>query len=264
MDISVIIPTYKPQDYLWVCLDSLVAQTFPKEKFEVILVLNGCDKPYKGQIEKYIEEHQDSLNIKLIHTLQGGVSNARNIALDNAEGQYICFIDDDDHVSPAYLQELYSKASGGTIVISNTFYFKDGSTEEEYSRMAEVYSLLAPEGKTDLIKARRLFFSIWMKLIPRDVIGKRRFEPSLSIGEDCVFMFLISDRVKSVDFTSADAVYYRRLRTDSALHSHNQSKKVFINDMRQVMEYTKIYLSGLRRYSFHFFLTRIRGAIHFI
>ena len=264
MDISVIIPTYKPKDYLWECLDSLVAQTFPKEKFEVILVLNGCEEPYKGQIEKYIEGHKDSLNIKLIHTLQGGVSNARNIALDKAEGQYICFIDDDDYISPSYLQELYSKASGDTIVISNTYYFKDGSSKEEYSRMAEVYSLLAPKGKTELIKARRLFFSIWMKLIPKEIIGQRRFEPSLSIGEDCVFMFLISDRVKSVDFTSSDAMYYRRLRDDSALHEHNQRSKFFANDMRQIMEYTKIYLSGLRRYSFHFFLTRIRGAIHFI
>lgn len=264
MDISVIIPTYKPQDYLWVCLDSLDAQTFSKEKFEVILVLNGCDEPYKSQIERYISEHKKSLNIKLIHTLQGGVSNARNIALEKAEGQHICFIDDDDYVSPSYLQELYSKSSDDTIVISNTYYFKDGSTAEEYSRMGEVYSLLAPEGKTELIKARRLFFSIWMKLIPKDIIGQRRFEPSLSIGEDCVFMFLISDRVKSVDFTSSDAMYYRRLRDDSALHEHNQRSKFFANDMRQIMEYTKIYLSGLRRYSFHFFLTRIRGAIHFI
>ena len=138
MEISVIIPTYKPQDYLWECLDSLDAQTFPKEKFEVILVLNGCDEPYKSQIERYIEEHKKALNIKLIHTLQGGVSNARNIALDHAEGKYICFIDDDDYVSPSYLQELYSKASDDTIVISNTYYFKDGSKAEEYSRMAEV------------------------------------------------------------------------------------------------------------------------------
>ena len=50
MKISVIIPTYKPQAYLWKCLDSMVAQTFPKEEFEVILVLNGCSEPWKGKV----------------------------------------------------------------------------------------------------------------------------------------------------------------------------------------------------------------------
>ncbi|MCF2604299.1 glycosyltransferase family 2 protein [Parabacteroides distasonis] len=54
MKIFVIIPTYKPQAYLWECLDSMVAQTFPKEEFEVILVLNGCTEPYKSDIERYI------------------------------------------------------------------------------------------------------------------------------------------------------------------------------------------------------------------
>ena len=39
MKVSVIIPTYKPKDYLWKCLDSIAKQTFPKEDFEVILVL---------------------------------------------------------------------------------------------------------------------------------------------------------------------------------------------------------------------------------
>ena len=53
MKISVIIPSYKPQEYLWQCLDSLCSQTFPKEDFELILVLNGCKEPYYEQIKAY-------------------------------------------------------------------------------------------------------------------------------------------------------------------------------------------------------------------
>ena len=69
MKISVIIPTYKPKSYLWECLDSLVAQTFAKEDFEVVIVLNGCEDPYKSQIEKYIDEHKEDMNLKFLHTL---------------------------------------------------------------------------------------------------------------------------------------------------------------------------------------------------
>lgn len=82
MDISVIIPTYKPQSYIWECLDSLKNQTFAKERFEIILVLNGCREPYYSQIHAYIENNLHGYNVNFIQTDQGGVSNARNIALD--------------------------------------------------------------------------------------------------------------------------------------------------------------------------------------
>ena len=56
MKISVIVPTYKPQAYLWECLNSLCLQTLSKEDFEVILVLNGCCEPYKTQIQQYLRD----------------------------------------------------------------------------------------------------------------------------------------------------------------------------------------------------------------
>lgn len=265
MKISVIIPTYKPKDYLWECLDSLAAQTFAKDEFEVILVLNGCDEPYRSQIGKFIMEHKDDLDIKFMHTLQGGVSNARNMALEQAGGQYICFIDDDDYVSETYLERLYAKADEGTVVISDTYYFEDGKAGVQIpNRMTELFGIMSPEGKADYMKGRRFLFNGCMKLIPSRMIAGRRFDPSFKIGEDCIFMFMISDRLRYVDFTSADAIYYRRVRSDSALHSHTGRWKVFLNDMKLVAGYTRIYLGGLRRYSFHFFLTRLRGALHLI
>ena len=85
--ISVIIPTYKPKDYLWECLDSLSCQTIEKSKFEVLIILNGCNEPYNTQIIKYIESQQN-VQWRLFQTDEPGVSNARNIGLDKAEGEY--------------------------------------------------------------------------------------------------------------------------------------------------------------------------------
>ena len=104
--ISVIIPTYKPQDYLWECLDSLLIQTFPKEDFEIILVLNGCIEPYKSKIEQYIVDKMQGVNVNFIHTEVGGVSNARNIALDQTRGEFITFLDDDDYFSKTTLERI--------------------------------------------------------------------------------------------------------------------------------------------------------------
>ena len=104
MKISVIIPTYKPQAYLWECLDSLCGQTFPKSDFEVILVLNGCCEPYDGLIKEYITGHPE-MQWNYIQTDKGGVSNARNIALSEAKGEYIAFVDDDDYFSESYFPQ---------------------------------------------------------------------------------------------------------------------------------------------------------------
>lgn len=78
IEISVIVPTYKPAAYLYECLDSLAGQTLPRDSYEVILVLNGCAEPYKERIEAYLAAQAHALNIRFIHTMQPGVSNARN------------------------------------------------------------------------------------------------------------------------------------------------------------------------------------------
>ena len=91
MKISVIVPTYKPKDYLWECLDSMYNQTLPYNDFEVVIVLNGCKEPYYTNIWKYINEHP-KINWRYLHTDEGGVSNARNMALDAAKGDYITFL----------------------------------------------------------------------------------------------------------------------------------------------------------------------------
>lgn len=62
MKISVIVPTFKPKDYLWECLDSLVAQTLAKDDFGVLIVLNGCLEPYRSEIKAYIAKNKDNLN----------------------------------------------------------------------------------------------------------------------------------------------------------------------------------------------------------
>ena len=98
MKISVIVPTYKPKSYIWECLDSIYNQTLPKNDYELILVLNGCNEPYSTQIRAWLSKHE-SLGVQFIQTDESGDSNARNLALDHVKGEYVTFIDDDDFIS---------------------------------------------------------------------------------------------------------------------------------------------------------------------
>lgn len=266
MEITVIIPTYKPQEYLWECLDSLAAQTFPKHEYEVMLVLNGCDQPYRQKIERYVLSASADFNIKLLHSQESGVSKARNMALDLAQGRYLCFIDDDDHVSATYLEELHAKASEDTIVLAYPQAFNDGDPTLIPYKSSEIFKNISFNGKTSLTTARNLLHITCMKLIPRQVIGDRRYDSSFSVGEDTLMMFTISDRVRHIDFTTENAVYYRRFRKGGALSTYNASGigTRLKNSLRLICRYTGIYLSGIRRYSFVFYITRVWGALHSI
>lgn len=262
MIISVIIPTYKPQAYLWECLNSLVAQTFPKSNFEIILVLNGCCEPYKSEIESYIIKHKD-LNVHFIQTDTPGVSNARNIALDNAKGEYITFIDDDDYVSPFYLEGLYKVSSEDTIGLSYPYAFNDGEPEKQVPyRITETYNKLKPLGKIKYTRVRKLFSGPCMKLIPKSFIQDRRFDVRFKNGEDSLFMFLISDKYKYVLCSYENVIYYRRFRNNSATTSNRTRWQKIYNSLNIMKALSDIFFSNPLRYSFSFFMTRILGCVH--
>ena len=261
MKISVIIPTYKPQAYLWECLDSLVAQTFSKEDFEIILVLNGCTEPWKSQIQEYIDSKMKGMNVKFIHTEQGGVSNARNIALDAAQGEYVTFIDDDDFVSEKFLEELFEKASPDTVALCYPYAFKDGHHENQLKyTVTDAYNYgIKHDVRCLTSRVRKYFSGPCMKLIPMSFIQGRRFDKRFRIGEDSLFMFLISDKIHKVALTSKCAVYYRRYRETSASFLERSAKELITNNMKLVWEYIKIYCHG--GYSSYIFATRVASRI---
>lgn len=259
MLISVIIPTYKPKSYFWVCLDSLCNQTFPRADYEVIIVLNGCSDSYEKEIKNYIGKHS-STKFVLVQTEEPGVSNARNIGIDLAEGEYITFIDDDDFVSPKYLEELFNTASVDVVSLCYPLAFLDGTRDYQPYRITDDYIKHAGVKEPfPIIKAKRFFSGPVYKLIHKSIIGDRRFYKDFVLSEDSIFMFLISDRIRGVAFTSKDAIYYRRNRKDSTLHRYSIAYYLK-NTIRCFKEYTKIYLSG--KYSFVFYVTRILGGIN--
>ncbi len=96
--ITVIVPVYNVEDYLENCIDSILNSTC--DDFELILVDDGStDK--SGLICDHYKPKEN--RIKVIHKENSGVSGARNMGLDNAQGDYISFIDGDDVIHPMML-----------------------------------------------------------------------------------------------------------------------------------------------------------------
>lgn len=261
MKISVIIPSYKPGDYIWECLDSLDNQTLNHEDFEVIIILNGCSEPWKSQISEYITQHTGT-NFRLLQTDQGGVSNARNIGLDNAKGEYIAFVDDDDCVSKHYLDGLLALSSPECVALTDAVYFDDKSNSLNYDNIHhKEYQRLGVCTNPSIYQARRFFNGPCMKLVHKDIIGSRRFDCRFANGEDNLMMFYISDRIQNVVMASSEAIYFRRIRSNSATTRHRNRWQVAKNTFRIMRQYV-IYLSkNIFGYNVPFVLSRFVAEI---
>lgn len=259
--VSIIIPSYKPSDYLWDCLNSFYKQTFPFEHFEIVLILNGCNEPYYTKINEWLALHPE-LCVNFQQTDKGGVSNARNIGIDMAQGEYIGFVDDDDYVSPSYIEELYSKASFDTIPLAYAISFFDDSRDKFIPyRKTFCYEKRVAKGRQSFNPASTYFSGPVYKLIHKNVIGDRRFPTDFVNGEDTIFNFEISDRFKYVVFTDKKATYYWRRRKNSAQSNLASFDAKFSRMVRMISRFNRIYFQRFWKYNFIFYVTRVLSTI---
>lgn len=113
--VSIIIPIYKVEKYIRRCVDSVISQTY--KKIEIILVDDGSPDKCGRICDEYKETDE---RIMVIHKENGGLSDARNVALEICNGTYITFIDSDDWVSEFYVEHLVEavRYSDADLVIS--------------------------------------------------------------------------------------------------------------------------------------------------
>ncbi len=263
MEISVIIPTYRPDSYIYECLDSVFRQTLDESRYEIIVVLNGDSEPYRSDILRYAS--LAGRNVTLLYTSVAGVSNARNMGLDAASGRYICFVDDDDILSPGYLEALYATAAPDTVVVSDVRCFETDIVCTGRDYLSEAYERLLREGEgVGPYFAKELLCVCCCKMIPVETIACRRFPTGFSNAEDMLFMSAVSDRIGRVRCADSSAVYYRRLRPGSL--SRKPCGFVYAAGLtfRGTAYLAKIYLGRPLRYSFRFFANRVHVMAHIL
>lgn len=250
--ISVIIPTYKPDYYIWECLNSIVSQSLDRENYEVLIILNGDKEPFFTEIESYLKNNNLN-NFYLIYTQEKGVSNARNIGLDRAKGNYICFVDDDDFLDKNYLEEMLRvilKYGNDGIVISNSLNFDEKTGLEKYRT-----NYILGSKEKNLLKMRIFFSNACGKLIPTGVITNMRFNRKFKNGEDTLFMIELSKNIKYMAVSEKEIHYNRRLRADSASHKKKKNLYILSNTFLLILSCSKLLFK--KSYNKTFILVKI-------
>lgn len=254
--ISILIPSYKPGDYIVRCLQSIESQTLDKDFFKVYIALNGSAKSFERYLQNVLNEF--SFQYELFFLKSAGVSNARNFLIGNSTEEYVVFVDDDDVLSSNYLEELLQVSDIITMGIANVYNFSESIDKVSESYIGKSFKKL-DEVTASKYKSRKYFSSPWAKMIHRSIIGNLRFDTKLAIGEDSLFMAQISNRVKAVRKADGSACYYVYEREGSATRRKVHKSKEFKRIIYLLAEYTKMLLSF--RYGALFVMTRIAATL---
>lgn len=216
IDISIIVPIFNVEKYLNRCIDSLV-RAVKCVNSEIILVDDGSTDGSSEICKRFSLEYDF---IKFIHTDNCGVSAARNIGLDNAIGTYILFVDADDYVESNIIDILISDIAKTKVdlVVSDYYINFSGSTQKKYRNIRENYKL---EGKIEILKAflsgNGIGVNLFDKIFKRELIGSMRFNPSIRVGEDFLFVYQYLTKTENVYFEH-EPLYHYVHRDDSVMN----------------------------------------------
>lgn len=186
--ISIIVPVYQVEAYLPACVESVLKQTY--SDWELILVDDGSKDDSGELCDQYAQ--QDS-RIKVIHQENGGVSAARNAGLEEAQGEYIAFLDSDDLIKPDYFQVLHQNLEENEADIACCCAVSHGGeilVNDILPLVRQNRVIRDPEEVcADIAANTEIYWScIWGKLIRAKLAKKYRFRP-MRYGEDGVYMF---------------------------------------------------------------------------
>ena len=191
--VSIIVPAHNVQDVISRCINSLRNQFY--QKIEIIVVCNACNDQTVSISETL--KSSDS-RIKVFQTEVAGVSNARNIGLDNAKGKYIFFCDADDTYEDDYVStslDCLLKYNIDMLILGYHNITQEGQVE----RCGLERKLNYIEFERALLFDETCLSSVWNKVFRKDIIDQIRFKTDIAITEDRYFLFEIIENKKDIN-----------------------------------------------------------------
>lgn len=187
--ISVIVPVFNAEKTLRQCVDSVLGQD--NRDFELLLIDDGSKDSSPTICDEVAAKNN---RVKIFHKKNGGVSSARNLGIDNAQGEWITFIDADDYITEGCFNGVAEHDEDILIKEYKKFY----NTGVVAGKAA--YELLGMTVFSDFISqfvTDSLLRCPWAKFYKRSLIGDLRFLTDMKIGEDAWFVFNYLVKCKS-------------------------------------------------------------------
>ena len=221
--VSVMVTTCQGDDRIATCLASLARQTLAPEAFEILVVQNGAPCRTPDIVLQFAADHP-RLSVRLLELSEPGLGHARNVGLQAARGTYVTYVDDDDWVTPGFLQALLSHAEDGVVPVALVSTVTEGAEALSAGSALDLDNyaskrLLPLAGQRVLAhQASTALQYNAGKLLRTDLARAVRYDVTLRSGEDFVYWLTLLAHepfdLRVVDATD-DAVYCRALREKS-------------------------------------------------
>lgn len=243
--ISIIIPVYNVENYLDICLDSVLLSTF--KDFEAICIDDGSTDSSGYILEQYTKLDN---RIKVYHRENHGLSATRNFGLKRASGKYVVFIDSDDWISRVMLERLYKNIEHycSDFCFSGLFRYNEVTSQlmrwelipnQEFQKIIKT-----PVFNEASVPPFYLFNShvmAWNKMYRRSFIKNFKFPEGLSF-EDNPFYFQCYLNAKRISYDLAPLYYYRVNRSDSIIENKD------FRDLFKIYEMCENILHSTNKY----------------
>lgn len=225
--VSVIVPFYNVEEYIEKCLETLVSQTL--EDIEIILVNDGSKDKSIKIVNKFLKTYPEKL--VYLEKENGGLSDARNYAINYAKGEYIAFLDSDDYVEKDMYEKMYelAKKENSDMVECNFYWEYPNKIKEDIG--------VTYNGKNEMLEKIRVV--AWNKLIKREIlVNSKVYFPKGYRYEDVEFTYKLIPYIETVSFLKEPCVHYIQ-RQGSISNSQNERTKEIFDVLEHVREYYK-------------------------
>ena len=218
--ISIIVPVYKIEPYIRQCIESILSQTY--KNIEIILVDDGSPDNCGKICDEYAAIDD---RIKVIHKKNGGLSEARNYGLKEAQGVYVSFIDGDDYVDKSFYQMLYEAAEKENCDIAECYSvnFEDGNIPQGSYRSGQ--TCLSPlEWLTESNVGDFLPCVVWNKIYKKTLFDGIEFPVGRHYEDEATTYKVVYKSSKIVRIKSA--LYFYRQRSGSITQLEKTIKEI--------------------------------------
>lgn len=237
-EISVIVPVYKAEAFLTDCVESILSQTFTD--FEVILVDDGSPDNCGVMCEKFALRDN---RISVIHQENQGQAAARNHAMRQAKGAWICFVDSDDRIHPQMLELLYRAATDHCAGISMCQMLESPAfTEDFLLPQGADFEVLTMDEDTLVQLYDAEEYPAWVacaKLIRRDLVQGYPFQEGRVYEDNEAVCRWVCEAGKLA--RTSQMLYFYRTNPDSTTKSSFNMKKL---DYLWALESILCYFDG--------------------
>lgn len=229
--LSVIVPCYNVEKYLNACVDSILQAKI--DDMEIILVNDGSKDNTLEICLDYKKKYPNL--IKIVDKKNGGLSDARNVGISKAKGEYLAFIDSDDTINENFIKEMIEKAYAGDfdmVTCGVKMIYEDHEVAVNPGYLTDLIGKEAIKGQM-----YDFYPAACNKIYKKELFKDLKFKKGVAY-EDVEFMYRLLPNIKRIGVV--EGFYYEYMQREGSItYTFNEKLYDMVNNFDSIFKYYK-------------------------